>query len=57
MANESRAGVIRLRRLAAVARGALKEFQLERIRQLETWNRQLDRVFPVVQIFLKNPRQ
>jgi hypothetical protein len=35
--------VIRLRRLAAVARGALKEFQLERICQLETWNRQLGR--------------
>lgn len=53
MAKESRAAVTRLRTQTAEARGAQKEFQLERIKQLETWHRQLGRVMPVVQMLLK----
>lgn len=56
LAQETRTAVSRLRRQTADAEGEIKEFQLERIRQLEAWHRQLGRVLPVVQMLLKVPR-
>lgn len=53
MAKQSRAAATRLRTQTAEARGPQKEFQLERIKQLETWHKQLGRVLPVMQILLK----
>lgn len=56
LAQETKSAVTRLRRHAKAARGGQSEFQLDRIRQLETWHRQLGRVLPVVQTILKIPR-
>lgn len=55
LAKESRAALVRLRRQAAERQGAGRKFQLERIKQLEAWHRQLGRIMPVVQILLKVP--
>jgi len=52
LAKESRAALSHLRARAVDAQGAQKEFQLERIRQLETWNRQLGRILPIVKALL-----
>jgi len=52
MSRASRAALGRLRAQASEARGVHKEFQMERIRQLETWNRQLGRILPVVKTLL-----
>lgn len=54
-AKESKAALTRLRKQATDAEGSMQQFQLERIRQLETWHRQLGRVLPVVQTILKIP--
>ncbi len=56
LAKESKAALTRLRKQAAGAAGERQKFQLERIEQLETWQRQLGRVLPVVQTILKIPR-
>lgn len=56
LAQETKGAVTRLGRHAKAARGEQSKFQLERIRQLETWHRQLGRVLPVVQTILKIPR-
>lgn len=56
LAKDGRAALGRLRAQAGANAGAKKEFQLERIRQLETWHGQLGRVLPVVQAILKVPR-
>lgn len=56
LAEETRVAVNRLRRQATEAAGAQRKFQLERIKQLETWHRQLGRILPVVQTILKIPR-
>ena len=55
LAQETRGAVARLKRHAEAARGGQNEFQMERIKQLETWHRQLGRVLPVVQTILKIP--
>lgn len=52
LATETKEAVRRLRRHAGTARGDKNVFQMERIRQLETWQRQLGRVLPVVQAVL-----
>ncbi|MFZ5494486.1 MAG: GbsR/MarR family transcriptional regulator [Verrucomicrobiota bacterium] len=44
--------VARLKRSAESAQGGQRVFQMERIRQLETWHKQLGRVLPVVQTIL-----
>jgi hypothetical protein len=47
-----------LRELAeAAADGAHKEFQLERVEQLETWRRQATLVMPVLKLLLKSPKR
>jgi len=56
LAQETKSAVIRLRRHAKTVNSEQREFQLGRIRQLETWHRQLGRVLPVVQTILKVPR-
>lgn len=56
LATEAKGALARLKQHAGSAAEAPKEFQLERIRQLETWHRQLGRVLPVVQTILKIPR-
>ena len=56
LAKETKSAVSRLKQHAATARGGQSEFQMERIKQLETWHRQLGRVLPVVQTILKLPR-
>lgn len=53
MAKESRAALVRLRRQAAERQGAGRKFQLERIKQLETWHRQLGRLLPVIQTVIR----
>jgi hypothetical protein len=48
----------RLRELAeAAADGAHKEFQLERVEQLETWRRQVTLLLPVLKTLLLSPRR
>lgn len=56
LAKETRTAVARLREQAAAA-GTQKQFQLEQIKQLETWHRQLGRVLPVVQAILTITRK
>lgn len=56
LANETKGAVTRLKRHAESARGKQYEFQMERIKQLGTWHRQLGRVLPVVQTILRVPR-
>ncbi len=53
LAQETRGSLQRLRAQAADAQGAQKTFQLKRIKQLETWHKQLGRVLPLIQILLK----
>ncbi|MFO1449141.1 MAG: ArsR family transcriptional regulator [Opitutaceae bacterium] len=55
LAKETRSAVTRLRQQTADAQGARQKFQIERIKQLETWHKQLGRVLPVVQTILKIP--
>jgi DNA-binding transcriptional regulator GbsR (MarR family) len=57
LTDETKHAVTRLRQQTTRASGAQREFQLERIKQLETWHRQLGRVLPVVQTILNVPRQ
>ena len=56
LAKETQGAVARLKQHADTTRGGQNEFQMERIKQLETWHRQLGRVLPVVQTILKIPR-
>ncbi len=56
LAKETRNAVMRLRQHAQDARNSQNAFQMERIKQLETWHWQLGRVLPVVQTILKVPR-
>lgn len=56
LAKETKSAVARLKQHADTVRGGQNEFQMERIKQLETWHRQLGRVLPVVQTILKIPR-
>ncbi len=56
LAQESRGAMARMRQRSATVSGEQYEFQTDRIRQLETWHRQLGRVLPVVQMLLKVPR-
>lgn len=56
LAKGGRAALSRLRTQTAAEQGPQKSFQLDRIRQLETWHRQLGRVLPVVHTILKVPR-
>lgn len=55
LARETKDAVARLKRHANDTRNGQHEFQMERIRQLETWHKQLGRVLPVVQTILKFP--
>lgn len=52
LAKETKDAVVRLKQHAGSAQGEQSNFQLERIKQLETWHRQLGRVLPVVQTIL-----
>ena len=56
LAKETQDAVARLKQHADKARVGQNKFQMERIKQLETWHRQLGRVLPVVQTILKVPR-
>jgi DNA-binding transcriptional regulator GbsR (MarR family) len=56
LAVETRVAMNRLRQQATEAAGVQRKFQLERIKQLETWHRQLSRVLPVVQTILRVSR-
>lgn len=55
LAKETKSAVTRLRQHAEGTRKGQNSFQAERIKQLETWHRQLGRVLPVVQTILKIP--
>lgn len=55
LAMETRSAVTRLRQQTSDAQGAQQRFQLERIKQLETWHKQLGRVLPIVQAILNVP--
>ena len=55
LARQSKVAVTRLREHAETVQSGQNEFQAERIKQLETWHRQLGRVLPVVQTILKIP--
>ena len=58
LAGQGRLRMQRLRELAeATADGAHKEFQLERVEQLETWRRQATLVMPVLKTLLASPRR
>ena len=54
-------GRLRMRRLRELAEAAAdssrKEFQLERVEQLETWRRQATLVMPVLKLMLKSPKR
>lgn len=52
LAKETKDAVVRLKQHAGSAQGGQNDFQLERIRQLETWHKQLGRLLPVVQTIL-----
>lgn len=56
LTSQTKEAVSRLKRHAEVARGDGNKFQMQRIRQLETWRSQLGRVLPVIQTILKIPR-
>jgi DNA-binding transcriptional regulator GbsR (MarR family) len=56
LAKKTTDAVARLRRHAEGSRGGQNKFQVERIRQLETWHRQLGRILPLVQTILKVSR-
>jgi len=56
LSKETSAAVARLRQHARDPREGGNEFQLDRIKQLETWHRQLGRVLPLIQAILKIPR-
>ena len=58
LAGQGRLRMQRLRELAeAAADGTHKEFQLERVEQLETWRRQVTLVMPVLKTLLAVPRR
>ncbi len=58
LAGQGRLRMRHLRELAeAAADGAHKEFQLERVEQLETWRRQATLVMPVLKTLLAVPRR
>jgi DNA-binding transcriptional regulator GbsR (MarR family) len=56
LTKDAREAAARLKRNAASARGDEGEFQMDRIKQLETWQRQLGRVLPVIQTILRVPK-
>lgn len=56
LAYETRMAVAKLRRQTADKYGERQKFQLDRIKQLEIWHRQLSRVLPVVQTILRVSR-
>ena len=56
LSKETSAAVARLRQHAREAREGSSEFQLDRIKQLEVWHRQLGRVLPLIQAILRIPR-
>jgi hypothetical protein len=56
LVKETSAAVARLKRHAEIAGSKQNDFQVERIKQLETWHKQLGRVLPMVQTILKIPR-
>jgi len=58
LVGQGRARMKHLRELAeAAANGAHKDFQLERVEQLETWRRQATLVMPVLKTLLASPRR
>ena len=58
LVGQGRARMRHLRELAeAAADGAHKEFQLERVEQLETWRRQAALLLPVLKALLKSPKR
>ena len=52
MTKETRAAVNRLKDRAASTHAGENSFQIDRIKQLEIWHRQLGRVLPVIQTIL-----
>ncbi len=57
LAREAPGALARLRQHAANSQGARRDFQVERIEQLEIWHRQLGRLLPVIQTILKVSRK
>lgn len=57
LATETRAALGRLRQQAAASDKVHAKFRSGRIKQLETWNRQLARVLPLVQLTLSLSRK
>ena len=55
LTKETKGAVARLKLHAERARGSQNRFQLDRIRQLETWQLQIGRVLPLVETILKIP--
>lgn len=55
LTEDTHGGMIRLKRHTEHAGGRQREFQMARIRQLETWRRQLGRVLPAAQSILRIP--
>jgi DNA-binding transcriptional regulator GbsR (MarR family) len=56
LVKETNAAVARLKRHAEIAGSNQNDFQMERIKQLEPWHKQLGRVLPMVQTILQIPR-
>ena len=57
LAFDTRNSLVRLRHHTANAPSAQRDFQLDRIRQLEVWHRQLGRLLPMIQAILKVSRR
>ncbi|WP_164976087.1 GbsR/MarR family transcriptional regulator [Oleiharenicola lentus] len=57
LAKETKGAVARLKQHAQNSRGGRSDFQMDRIKQLEIWHKQLGRVLPVVRTMLNIPRQ
>jgi DNA-binding transcriptional regulator GbsR (MarR family) len=55
LAKGTKGSVARLKRHAETTRGGQNKFQMERIKRLETWHRQLGQVLPLVQTILRIP--
>jgi HTH-type transcriptional regulator, glycine betaine synthesis regulator len=55
LAKETKSAIARLKNHAESTRDGQRKFQLERIKQLETWHKQLGGVLPVFQTILKIP--
>lgn len=55
LARDTKGAMGRLKQHAESARGTQNKFQMDRIKQLESWHRQLGRILPLIQTIVRIP--